>query len=76
MIGTANHDYNSWEGTAREHFEDNLENMTVLSVIGNGSSYGCNGQEGGNDKRGEPKDLSFGVMIPWRRFIPALHAAR
>ena len=51
MIGTANHDYNSWEGTAREHFEDNLENMTVLSVVGTGLPMVYNGQEGGNNKR-------------------------
>lgn len=51
MIGTANHDYNSWEGTAREHFEENLENMTSLSVVGTGMPMVYNGQEGGNDKR-------------------------
>ena len=57
--------YNSWEGTAREHFGDNLENMTVR-VVGTGFPTVYNGQEGGNDKRLEffEKELS-GAMIPW-----------
>ena len=51
LVGTANHDYNSWEGTAREHFGANLGAMTVLTVVGTGMPMVYNGQEAGNDKR-------------------------
>ena len=51
LLGTSNHDYNAWEGTAHEHFGDNLEAMTVLSVVGTGVPMVYNGQEAGNDRR-------------------------
>jgi len=51
LVGTSNHDYNAWEGTGREHFGENLEAMTVLSVVGSGVPMVYNGQEAGNEKR-------------------------
>lgn len=51
MLGTSNHDRNSWEGTEFERFGPALENAIVLSVVSEGIPMIYNGQEAGNARR-------------------------
>jgi glycosidase len=64
MVGTSNHDQNSWEGTDREVWGKAFNAATVLTVVGEGMPMIYNGQEAGLDKR-----LEFFEKDPivWRK---------
>jgi glycosidase len=51
LMFVSNHDENAWNGTQFEQFGDALENVIVLSVVGEGIPLIYNGQEAGNHKR-------------------------
>ncbi|HVM36979.1 MAG TPA: alpha-amylase family glycosyl hydrolase [Sphingomicrobium sp.] len=51
MVYAENHDQNSWHGTQFETFGPALDNVLVLSFVGEGIPLIYNGQEAGNAKR-------------------------
>lgn len=51
MVYTANHDQNSWDGTAPEIFGDAYEAAIVLAFTGEGMPLVYNGQEAFNEKQ-------------------------
>ena len=51
LVGTSNHDRNSWEGTEYEIFGAALDNVTTLSFVTRGIPMIYNGQEAGNARR-------------------------
>jgi glycosidase len=51
MLGTSNHDFNSWHGHQFERLGDGLQSAIILSFVGEGMPLIYNGQEAGLDKR-------------------------
>ncbi|NKB16738.1 MAG: alpha-amylase [Sphingomonadales bacterium] len=90
LMGTQNHDKNSWDGTEYELFGPALDNVTVLNFVARGLPMIYNGQEGGNNRRLEfferdpiiwpatehPNAAMFRRLIRFRDAHPALHNGR
>lgn len=85
MVYTANHDQNSWDGTAPEIYGPAYENAIALAFLGEGMPLIYNGQEAFNTDRLEfferdpivwrehPIDAYFRLLVDLKTDTTALH---